>query len=325
MPAAPPDNPAPPFHSGFVTLLGRPNTGKSTLVNALVGRRVAIVTPHPQTTRTHLLGIANCAATELHPAGQIVFVDTPGVHRGRGHLSREMLRSVRAGLEGRDLALLLADATRPYGAEDAMALQLLKTSAAGDAGQPAAPALLALNKVDRLRTPEDALPLLAAWGERYPFAGLLPISALRGHNLDRLRQFLLQHLPPGPVYFPPEQATDQPEHFLISEAIREQAMLLTQEEVPHTLAVRIESDQTRQRATRSLRVIQAAIYCERPGQKAILIGRGGEMIRKIGVEARLRLEDALDMPVYLELHVLVRPEWRDNPRFVADLDFRHGT
>ncbi|HVA63934.1 MAG TPA: GTPase Era [Terriglobales bacterium] len=305
------------FHSGFVTLVGRPNTGKSTLANALVGKKVAAVTPHPQTTRTHLLGVVNVTASSSHPAGQIVLVDTPGVHRGRGHLSREMLRSVRAGLEGRDLSLLLADVTRAFGAEDQMALDLLRMP-----GAP--PVFLVLNKVDLLPQREALLPQVAAWKERFAFAEVIPISALRKENLDRLVEQMLAYLPPGPVYFPPEQTTDQPEKFLIAEVIREQAMLLTREEVPHTLAVLIEGDQRRQRATGPLRVLQAAIYCERPGQKSILIGRGGEMIRKIGTAARQQLEASLGTAIFLELHVLVRESWRENPRFVAGLDFRRG-
>ena len=312
------------FRSGFVTLLGRPNTGKSTLMNALVGRKLAAVTPHPQTTRTHLLGVLNAAAEADHGAGQIVFVDTPGVHRGRGHLSREMLRSIRAGLEGRDLSLFLADVSRPFGAEDQMALDLLRLPGGSGERQTPTPAFLLLNKVDLLPNPEAALPIIAAYQERYPFAAAIPISALRGLNLKTLVREILTQLPPGPVYFPEDQSTDQPEHFLISEVIREQAMLLTHEEVPHTLAVRIEGDRTRQSSGKPLRVLQAAIYCERPGQKAILIGRGGEMIRRIGTEARLALEAVLATHIFLELHVLVRAEWRQNPRFVAALDYRNS-
>lgn len=307
-----------PFHSGFVTLVGRPNTGKSTLLNALLGRKLAIVTPHPQTTRTHLLGVLNVAATGDQPAGQIVLVDTPGVHRGRGHLSRAMAQSVRAGLEGRDLALYLADVTRPFGAEDQLALDLLGTP--GEEATP--PAFLVLNKIDRLARRDDLLPIIASWRQRRPFAEVVPISALRRTHLDTLVRQILVYLPLGPEYFGPEQVTDQPEHFLISEIIRERAMLATQAEVPHTLAVRVEADERRTRHAGLLRVIKAVIYCERPGQKAILIGRQGEMIRRIGTEARTELEAALGVQVFLELHVLVRNEWRRDPRFVAGLDFR---
>lgn len=305
------------LRTGFVTLVGRPNTGKSTLVNALVGQKVAAVTPHPQTTRTHLLGVVHVAAKPGQPAGQIVLVDTPGVHRGRGPMSRSMLRSVRAGLEGRDLSLLMVDVTRPFGEEDAMALDLVR-------GQGAAPAFLLLNKMDKLERPDALLPLAAAWRERHTFAEVVPISALKRENLDTLVQLVLAYLPTGPAFFPPEQSTDQPEHFLITEIIREQAMLQTQAEVPHTLAVRIEGDRRRE-GGKPLRVLQAAIYCERPGQKAILIGKRGEMIRKIGTAARQQLEARLGGAVYLELHVLVRENWRENPRFVAGLDFHRET
>ncbi|MGH9481618.1 MAG: GTPase Era [Terriglobales bacterium] len=309
------------FHSGFVTLLGRPNTGKSTLINALVGRHVAAVTPHPQTTRTHLLGVLNLDAGADHPAGQIVLVDTPGVHRGRGHLSRALLRSVRTGLEGRDLALFLADVTRRFGPEDQFALDLLRAPSAGAEAAPP-PAFLLLNKVDLLPRGDAVLPIIAEYRKRFAFAEVIPLSALRGENLPVLIRQVLAYLPIGPAYFPPEQSTDQPEQFLISEIIREQAMLLTHEEVPHTLAVRIEGDQRRERAAGPLRVLQAAIICERPGQKAILVGHGGAMIRKIGIGARRELEAALREQIFLELHVLVRQDWRDNPLWVAGLDFR---
>jgi GTP-binding protein Era len=306
------------FHSGFVTLVGRPNTGKSTLLNALLGRKLAIVTHHPQTTRTHLLGVLNLAAHAGQPAGQIVLVDTPGVHRGRGHLSRAMAQSVRAGLESRDLALYLADVTRPFGAEDQLALDLL--GAADEPGVP--PAFLVLNKIDRLARRDELLPIIEAWRQRRAVAEVVPISAQRRQNLDARVQQILAYLPAGPEYFGPEQVTDQPEHFLIAEVIRERAMLATQAEVPHTLAVRIESDETKRQKIGPLRVLKAVLYCERPGQKAILVGRGGEMIRRIGTEARQQLEETLGTRVFLELHVLVRDEWRQDPRFVAGLDFR---
>ncbi|MGH9518243.1 MAG: GTPase Era [Terriglobales bacterium] len=309
-----------PFRSGFVTLLGRPNTGKSTLVNALVGRKVAIVTPHPQTTRTHLLGVVNRPPQGEAAGGQIVLVDTPGVHRGRGPLHRALLRSVRVGLEGRDLALLLADATRPFGSEDQFALDLLQS--APGAAMP--PALLLLNKIDLLARRDQALPLLEAWRGRFPFAELVPISALRHQNLERLLELVLERLPPGPEYFPAGQASDQPEQFQIGELIREQAMLQTREEVPHTLAVQLESDSGAPGGGGRPRVILAVLVCERPGQKAILIGKGGERIREIGTASRKQLETALGSKVYLEMRVRVRADWREDPRFVASLDYRKG-
>lgn len=315
------------FLSGFVTLIGRPNAGKSTLMNALLGQKVAIVTPHPQTTRTHLLGIYHAQATSDHPAGQIVFVDTPGVHKGRTALNREMMRSVREGLEGRDLALLLVDVTRKFGDEDAFALDLLKSAARAESASPEGegdgsatrvPTFLVLNKVDRMKDKRALLPIIDTYRERYDFDEILPISAISGEGLPLLLNKIFERLPEGPEYFPAGQVTDQPERFQISEVIREKAMALTREEVPHTLAVQVEKLERGPRMTE----ISAVLYCERPGQKAILIGHRGEMIRQIGTRSREELEATLGSKVFLELHVLVREEWRENPRFLADLDWR---
>lgn len=312
------------FLSGFVTLIGRPNAGKSTLMNALLGQKVAIVTPHPQTTRTHLLGIYHAQPTSDHPAGQIVFIDTPGVHKGRTALNREMMRSVREGLEGRDLALLLVDVTRKFGDEDAFALDLLKSAARAESkdreeGAPArVPTFLVLNKVDRLKDKRALLPIIDLYRQRFEFDEILPISAIAGDGLPALMSTIFNYLPEGPEYFPAGQVTDQPELFQISEIIREKAMALTREEVPHTLAVQVEKLERGPKLTG----ISAVLYCERPGQKAILIGHRGEMIRQIGTQAREELEATLGTKIFLELHVLVREEWRENPRFLADLDWR---
>jgi len=309
------------FVSGFVALIGRPNAGKSTLLNALLGRKVAIVTPHPQTTRTHLLGIYSAPRTPQHPPGQVVFVDTPGVHKARTVFNREMMRHVRAGLEGRDLALLLVDVTREFGAEDAFALDLLRPQALAVGDDPNAalpPTFLILNKVDCLTDKRALLPIIAAYQKRFEFADVVPISALRHDNLELLMQAILRRLPPGPEYFPAGQVTDQPERFMISEIVREKAMTLTREEVPHTLAVQIEAFEP----TPRLLKVGAVIYCERAGQKAILIGKRGEMAKRIGSEARADLESLLGRKVFLQLHVLVRDEWRENPRFLKNLDYR---
>ncbi|MGH9477079.1 MAG: GTPase Era [Terriglobales bacterium] len=299
-----------PFRSGFVTLVGRPNTGKSTLVNALVGRKVAAVTPHPQTTRTHLLGV-------LHtPGAQAVFVDTPGIHRGRGPLARELARSVCAALEGRDLSLFVRDVSRPWGSEDAQALELLR-------GEATPPVFLVLNKIDRLPRLRALLPIIAAERERYRFAEVVPVSALRRLRLDDLLRLVVAALPEGPEYFPSGQSTDQPEQFWISEIIREQAMLATHAEVPHALAVQVEADRRVRSRGVPLRVLEAVLICERESQKAILVGRGGAMIRRIGTAARQQLETALQSRVLLKLQVLVRGGWREDAGAVANLDFHH--
>lgn len=305
------------FRSGFVTLLGRPNAGKSTLLNTLVGSKVAIVTPHPQTTRTHLVGVLNLPPAGRFGGGQIALVDTPGVHRGRSRLHHEMMRSVQEGLAGRDAALLLVDATRRFGAEDELALSMLRS---GAEAQAAPPAILALNKIDRFPDRSRLLPLLDEWSRKAEFADLVPISAQTGENLPALVTAMWRRLPAGPEYFPSGQVSDQPERFWISEVIREQAMLLTREEVPHALAVRLERDES----AGGLRTLSAVLICERPGQKAILVGRGGEMIRRIGTQARKHLEAALKTRIFLELHVLLRPEWREQARWMKEVDWHQG-
>jgi GTP-binding protein Era len=238
-----------------------------------------------------------------------------------------MMRSVREGLEGRDLALLLVDVTRRFGDEDAFALDLLKSAARaegaspegeGDGSATRVPTFLILNKVDRMKDKRALLPIIDTYRQRYDFDEILPISAISGEGLPLLMNKIFERLPEGPEYFPAGQVTDQPERFQISEVIREKAMALTREEVPHTLAVQVEKLERGPRMTE----ISAVLYCERPGQKAILIGHRGEMIRQIGTQSREELEATLGSKVFLELHVLVREEWRENPRFLADLDWR---
>ncbi len=314
--AEPSNAPAAPggFRSGFVAIIGRPNVGKSTLLNRILGSKVAIVSPHPQTTRTHLSGIAHLAPGPDSPGGQIVFVDTPGVHAGRGLLSRELLRHVRAGLEGRDLALLVADVSRGFGREDQMALDLLRPSGP----EPVPPAFLALNKIDLLPDKRRLLELIEAWRQRFEFDEIFPLSARRGEGVAALVQALLARLPPGPEYFPAGQLTDQSRRFLASEIIREAALRRVRAEVPHALAVQVEEFEAQPRLFR----VAAVIFCERESQRPILLGRHGEGIRAIGVEARRELETLLGRKVFLGLHVLVREAWREDRRFLAELDWR---
>lgn len=309
------------LRSGFVTLLGRPNTGKSTLLNAVLHQKVAIVSPHPQTTRGQLLGIYNTPEGQK-PRGQIVFADTPGLHQGASPLDREMLRQARQALDSRDLALLLKDVTRAAGPEDAFAAALLADPGtqrpAGAAGPP--PVILVLNKIDRLTDKRELLPLLERHRQERDYAAIVPISARTGEQVGVLVQEILRLLPVGPAYFPPGQTTDQPEEFFAAELIREQALALTREEVPHALAVAVEHFAAAPRAR-----IEAILYCERPGQKAILIGRRGEMIRQIGTAARAAIERHLPHlgRLFLQLRVEVRPRWRHDPEFLRRLDWRH--
>jgi len=295
--------------SGFVTIIGRPNAGKSTLLNALVGEKIAIVTEKPQTTRMNIQGILNVKAQRGRPAAQIVFVDTPGVHKPDSRLNRKMMQEIHAALEQRDLILLLVDATEKFGPGDEQVLDLVKRAGA--------PAFLLLNKVDKLHK-EKLLPIIEHYSGLYPFPEIIPISALKRDGVDRLIDNVAAALPAGPPLFPEDQLTDQPERFLASEIIREKVLLKTGKEVPYATAVIVERYEELPRLTR----ISAAIYCERNGQKAILIGKGGEKLKQIGAAARQELEIRLGKKVFVELFVKVKPGWRQSAAFVEELDWR---
>jgi GTP-binding protein Era len=297
------------FRSGFVSIIGRPNAGKSTLLNALVGEKLAIVTRKPQTTRNRIQGIINVERKAKRPAGQIVLVDTPGVHKPINSLNRRMMKEVYDALEGCDLLLLIVDATAKFGAGDKFTLDIVKRG-----GQPC---FLLPNKIDALDK-QKLLPLIAEYKERHEFAEVIPISALKREGLDALLTSVLKALPEGPRYFPKDQITDQPERFLVAELIREQVLLATEQEVPYATTVLIEQYEEGARLTR----IAATIYCEREGQKAILIGKQGSTLKKIGTAARLQIQGLLNTKVFLELFVKVRAGWRDSRDFVQETDWR---
>jgi GTPase len=297
------------FRSGFVSIIGRPNAGKSTLLNALVGEKLAIVTRKPQTTRNRIQGIINVERKTKRPAGQIVLVDTPGVHKPINSLNRRMMKEVYDALEGCDLLLLIADATARFGAGDKFVLDIVKKS-----GQPC---FLLLNKIDVLDK-QRLLPLIAEYKERHEFAEVIPISAMKREGLDALLASVMKALPEGPRYFPKDQITDQPERFLVAELIREQVLLATEQEVPYATTVLIDQYEEGARLTR----IAATIYCEREGQKAILIGKQGSTLKKIGTAARLQIQGLLNTKVFLELFVKVRAGWRDSRDFVQETDWR---
>lgn len=294
----------PGFRSGFVSILGRPNVGKSTLLNALTRAKLAIVSDKPQTTRTLIQGVLTL------PQAQIVFLDTPGIHRPDSVFNKRMMESVRTALEGPDLLLYLVDATAPAGPAERQALDLVL--AAGT------PVLLLLNKIDRLRDKSRLLPLIEEYQSAGRFAEFIPISALQGDGLDRLQDAILQRLPEGPAYFPPDYLTDQPERFLAAEWIREKILEQTRQEVPHAVAVLVE----RWEQTPNLLRIAATIYVEKDGQKAIVIGAGGQMLKKIGTAARREMETLFGRKIFLELFVKVRPHWREDLRLLAELDWR---
>jgi GTP-binding protein Era len=297
------------FHSGFVCILGRPNAGKSTLLNALVGEKLAIISPKPQTTRNRIQGVIHVPGPKGKPAGQVILVDTPGVHKPDSSLGRKMMVEVRQALEGCNLILLIADVTEKAGPRDHFVLDLAKKSGT--------PIFLLLNKIDRIEKGK-LLPLIEDWRKLHDFSEIIPISARKKDGLKVLLGKVVHALPAGPKYFPEDQITDQPVRFMAAEIIREQVLLGTKEEVPYSVTVMIENFEEGQRLTR----IAAAIFCEREGQKGILIGKGGQMLKKIGTDARLDIEKMLGTKVFLELFVKVRPGWRNSPEFVDELDWR---
>jgi len=299
------------FHSGFVCIVGRPNAGKSTLLNALAGEKLAIVSPKPQTTRTRVLGVIHVPKEKNKPGAQIVLIDTPGVHRANSSLGRKMMSDVREALDGCDLVLMIADAAARSQPDDRFLLDLVKGTKT--------PAFLLLNKIDLLRGDKGKLlPMIERQSSQHKFQQVLPISARKREGLDLLLKQMIAALPEGPRYFPEDQTTDQPVRFMAAELIREQVLMATTEEVPHSTTVVVEQFEEGVKLTR----IAAAIFCEREGQKRILIGRQGQMLKKIGTEARLAIERMVGTRVYLELFVKVKPNWRESRAFVEDLDWR---
>jgi len=290
------------FKSGFVAVVGRPNAGKSTLVNKLVGQKVAIVTSRPQTTRNRIQGIVN------RPHAQVVLIDTPGLHRPDSALGRQMMGEVNAALDGVDVLALILDVSENIGRGDHHAIER--------AARFEGTRILLLNKVDRV-TKDILLPLIESLGKTADFAEIIPISALTGDGVDRVLERFIEHLPVGDPHFPADQYTDQPERFLAAELIREKAMAGTFHEVPHAVAVLVDSFEESDRLIR----IRATIYVEREGQKGILIGSKGASLKKIGTEARKELEEILGAKIFLELYVKVLRDWRDNPQIVRQLDW----
>ncbi|MGO9126521.1 MAG: GTPase Era [Terriglobales bacterium] len=298
------------FHSGFVCILGRPNAGKSTLLNALVGEKLAIVSPKPQTTRNRILGIVQVPKQKGRPAGQIVLIDTPGVHQPDSSLGRKMMAEVRDALEGCDLLLLIVDVTRKFGQSDQAVLDIARKSGT--------PVFLLLNKIDLVARKDKLLPIIDEYRRLYDFKQVIPLSARKKVGLDVLLDHLVTVLPKGQPHFPADQITDQPVRFMVAELIREQVLFATSEEVPHATTVVVEQFEEGTKLTR----IAAVIYCERDGQKRILVGKQGQMLKAIGTTARLQIEKMVGTRVYLELFVKVRPDWRESHAFVEDLDWR---
>jgi GTP-binding protein Era len=294
------------FRSGFVAMVGRPNVGKSTLVNYLVGQKVAIVSDKPQTTRNRILAVVN------RPHGQVVLFDTPGIHKPMHRMNERMVQAAVKSLGQVDLAVWLTDVTEPYGAGDRYVRDVLRR-----AGKPV---ILGINKVDRVRRPR-ILPVIDQFRRMHEFADIVPLSGLTGENAEVLVEAMLANLPEGERLYPDDFLTDQPERFFVAEMVREQILRLTREEIPYATGVMIDSFTEEPEMVR----IEATIMVERENQKGILIGRGGSMLKAIGTEARKEIEAFLDTRVFLGLYVKVRERWRDNPRVLDEMGMGEGS
>ncbi len=293
------------FRSGFISIIGRPNVGKSTLLNALLGEKLSIVSPRPQTTRNVVRGI------KTDRDYQIVFLDTPGMHRPKGMLNEFMVNEALNSIKDTDGILYMVEAHRPIMADDRFIIKHLEGIDC--------PVVLLINKIDLVRK-HELLPLMEEYSRIFPFKEIVPLSALTGDGLEELLCVLKGMLPEGPMYFPEDLLTDQPERFIVSEMIREKVFLFTHQEIPYSVAVHVEG--FKEDRERNLVVISAVISVERKSQKAIIIGRGGSMLKKIGTSAREDMERFLGCRVYLELFVRVEKDWTKNRRLLKEFGYR---
>lgn len=293
-----------PFKSGFISILGRPNVGKSTLFNRILGEKIAIVTEKPQTTRNRILGIKNMEGAQL------IFLDTPGLHEGGTELNRRMVRTALASGRDSDILLFITEASSPSLEEDRKMWEQL----IGSKGIP----FLVINKIDLIRK-EKLLPLIDQYQKLFPFEKIIPISAINGDGVEILIKEIIEALPEAPPYFPEDMLTDQTERFIVSEIIREKVIQHSYQEIPYATAVLIES--FKEYPEKNLLVIQGTIYVERESQKKIIIGKGGQKLKKIGETARKEIEAFLEKRVFLELWVKVEKNWTRNPRILDTLGY----
>jgi GTP-binding protein Era len=296
------------FRSGYAAIIGRPNVGKSTLLNTVLGRKVSIVTPKPQTTRNRILGI------KTEPHAQIIFIDTPGLHRPKTKMGELMVREARESLREVDIVLFITDPRPPTPKEEDILKTLSKVKK---------PIILVINKIDTVRKPK-LLPVIEAYSKIFPFKEVIPISALKGDGIEILLEAVLKYLPPGPQYYPSDLVTDQLERFMVSEIIREKVMEITEEEVPHAVAVEVVSWEERAGTPDVAGPvhISANIWVEREGQKGIIIGKNGQRLKEIGRSARADIEALLDAKVFLELWVKIKKGWREDMRAIGELGIK---
>ncbi len=292
------------YKAGFIAIVGRPNVGKSTLMNRLLGQKVSIVSPRPQTTRAKIMGIKSL------PGAQLIFLDTPGIDKSGGYFHRLMVKTATNTLEGVDLILWMVEAPDPLSHDDKLILEIMMSVKL--------PILLAINKVDLVEK-ERLLPTIDRFRTLLPFAEIVPISAVEGDNVALLESLLIQYLPEGQPLYPLDQVTDQPERFIIAEMIRERVFRSVYQEVPYAVAVLVE--QVRAREGRALTDVEATIYVEKDSQKAIIIGRGGAMLKKIGELTRPEIERLLGTQVFLKLWVKVRSDWQTDDEALKRLGY----
>ena len=292
------------FKSGFVAVIGRPNVGKSTLVNSLIGQKVAIMSDKPQTTRSRIL----CILTR--PDSQMIFLDTPGIHKPLKKLGERMLQSALGTLQEVDLIFFVVDANEKFGGGENFIIERLK--------ETSKPVILVLNKIDLIDR-KKLLPIIASYDQKYKFAAIIPISAKEKSNLESLIDESLKYLPDGVKYFPDDMVTDQPERLITAELIREKILELTRDEIPHSVAVDIDEIKERENGTQFIR---ATIYVERDSQKGILIGKNGAMLKEIGSLARQEISILFDANIFLDLWVKVRKDWRNSDSSLKQFGFK---
>ena len=305
------------FCSGFISLIGRPNVGKSTLLNQLAGMQLAITSPKPQTTRNLIRAIVN------DEQSQMVFLDTPGMHQPKTKLGNSMKSAIQSALHQSDIIVLLIDAKAATGPKAYRGIPRIEADLLSRIFAMSIPVILLFNKIDHINK-EDLLPLINLYGGRFSFSAIIPISARTGDGLSQLKDQLRQLLPQGPRLFPLDMTTDQTERSLSAELIREQILYNTEKEIPHGTAVDIEEflEKTDPETEERLRVdLHAVIYCEKASHKGIIIGKNGSMLKQIGTEARKRIEQMLGCPCYLELFVKVREDWRNRPGILHNLGY----
>ncbi|VEF47761.1 GTP-binding protein Era [Bacillus freudenreichii] len=292
------------FKSGFISIIGRPNVGKSTFLNRVIGQKIAIMSDKPQTTRNKVQGVLTT------DEAQMVFIDTPGIHKPKHKLGDFMIKLAINTFKEVDIILFMINAEEGFGRGDEFIIEQLKSIKT--------PVFLVINKIDQIH-PDQLITLIEQYKDMYPFKEIIPISALEGNNVDRLLEQIREYMPEGPQYYPADQVTDHPERFIVSELIREKALHLTREEVPHSIAVVI--DQMKQEGKKDLIHVMATIIVERDSQKGIVIGKQGKMLKEIGQRARQDIENLLGSKVFLELWVKVQKDWRNRSTHLRDFGF----